>query len=758
MRILGLGTQLSDIFPALRNHDMGFGEKLAFRPHQIEALKRIRGWMKANLEKYQAAGERRDEQLDLLQASIVMPVGGGKTRVMVGAFATAIDLGLFRPGQDKFLILNHTTQIHQQNLKMAGVLNDYFQEKFGRPIKISEYKAEQKDFSGDLIVVSVPTVSGPEKRRAFTFELAKILGTEGRVPMVAIDEVHHLGLGIKKGLETWQELLKDLRSISPHFFRLGFTATPTGQEGSTLYKIGVMELMRARVTPHTYFVKTPGIDLSDIPLRGADFASDELANSLSSETNRKQRHLPLLAALERHGIQRPNPSPSGKAALEGVLGFGTELNYVKALAEDYRNYFLQGGEGTLRKRNLIGLGGDKGKISAKELEAGLTRFRSGEIDGITALVSGHTKEQQREQIFQAVARGEIEAVFTVDALVEGADLYMFSHQLGARPTFSAIKKAQERGRIKRRGPDEIDSDGKILRNPPKILFEVADRYNKAGHTLVPYGLVMGIAGHSEMKLGELYDLMPGNPTLVDKIDIQSKVETSPPGSKPGTKGPTGPSAGPKNPGGSRAQPDLNPAYQKLGELLGEILERYYQSDLEAMAWDLGEMPTHLEKLLNGEGWQNSVFFLQRISTLLYQGDRDRILKAYNEFLNKGNGDVRDVDYEILQQALQHLEVWEGLDPKQGFQFKAPSSQGPKDLELSPNFLKDLHQRRLGDVQWRSAWHLLYQYFTNQSSADPLQSERQQAAGGLATTLLRHLFLREHWEWDSTARFPLKYPT
>ena len=134
------------------------------------------------------------------------------------------------------------------------------------------------------------------------------------------------------------------------------------------------------------------------------------------------------------------------------------------MAEDYEDFLMRGLD---RAGGIVPGGGEGISKGGGEPSAISPVSRT-----VVALISGETR--MKDQVLNAVERGEIEAVFTVDALVEGADLHMFRHQLGARPTFSRIKKGQERGRINRRGPDEVGPKGELLQDQPRILFDVID--------------------------------------------------------------------------------------------------------------------------------------------------------------------------------------------------------------------------------------------------------------------------------------------
>ncbi|MCE9625390.1 MAG: DEAD/DEAH box helicase family protein [Deltaproteobacteria bacterium] len=593
---------------ALVNRDVGYGKDLSLREHQIAALHALRGRLRL-LQSFVEDGATPPPEA--LAGTIVMPVGGGKTRTMVAGFAAAMELGWMNPiNGDKLIILNHTDQIHGQNLKVAGTLSAYFKKKAGRPLKIGEYKADQKDVSGDVIVVSIPSIAEVGKGDAFQKSLKQALGDQGKVAMVAVDEVHHLGMGQGKSRETWAQAIQTIRDLSPQLFQIGFTATPTGKEAGRLFTVRERELMQAGVTPRTYLVKVDGIDLSQLKISASgEFEQRSLQSTLMGHPERNER---VYTALNERGMRAQKLAPSGKVKLEPVLGFGQDLKHAESLAEDYVKYFARQ-SGDLGDRRLALLGKNRGKITAKELQETLSQYREGKIDGIVALVSGIT-QGQKDPVLQAVERGEIEAVFTVDALVEGADLFMFSHQIGARPTFSRFKKGQERGRINRRGPDEVSAEGQLLRDPPKILFDVADRYHGEA-PLIRYGDILGIGGHTQLKNGEMLDAFSGEQAQEvdrsgEKISRRELGRPLPPKPLPKLR-------------------NLDSDWSPLIGQLEKVLSEYYHGDLGSLALDLGEAEGFVSELLEGRGWRNNRWFLQRLGTLLYQ-DRHEFTRAYRE--------------------------------------------------------------------------------------------------------------------------------
>jgi superfamily II DNA or RNA helicase len=716
------------IFPALVNQDVGFGRTLSLRPHQGAALNAIRG--RLALREAQLKDLKTGETLpaEYLSGTIVMPVGGGKTRTMMGGFAAAIEKGLFQAKRgDKLIILNHTDQIHEQNLKVTALLEPYFKRCFGRALQVSEYKAGEHDVSGDVVVVSIPSVNTEERRERFSQELQQALGEQGQIAMVAVDEVHHVEMGRGKGKETWLELLSSLRKIDPHFYQIGFTATPTGRE-TRIFKVSERELMWTGVTPRTYLVNVEGENLSQLKVAAGtgDFVTGELVSTLLKYPERNTR---TYASLEEHGLRKEKLSPSNKAQLEATLGFAADLSHARMMAEDYQKYFGKENGSPLHGRKLILLGGNKGKITKKELEDALQSYRRGEIDGIVTIVSGVTKGQ-KDPILEAVKRGEIEAVFTVDALVEGADLYMFTHLLGSRSTFSPTKKGQEKGRVNRRDPDEVSPQGQLLKDTPRILFDVIDRYDSFERSLVRYGEVMGIPGHTSLKTNRLFDALSGE--VVEKVNRSGQGVNRPKVTKLINE--NKPRPRPKAPQDS--------SWTNLIHLLQTVLAEKYHDNLESLALDLGEGEELVLRLLKGEGWENNRRFLKRLATLLYE-ERGKFFTVYNEERGTRDETVTPSDYAMLREAMALVEEWEGPMGEKGLEVRGHWDWGKEEIALSPKSLGRLYDKTLGDLSFRSLWRALFLYFKTKAENGGEELVRQKARKKYEE-LIHHFFMREAW--------------
>lgn len=733
-------SSFGTLVPALIGKDVGYGEGLALWPHQEAAHDKFIGLVRLR----NAMLEMGTVSEEMLRGTIVMPVGGGKTRTMVATFGAMIAEGAFSAARkDAFIILNHTDRIHGQNMDVAQLLGPYFEKKFGRPLRVTEYKADNKDVSGDVIVVSIPSVNTEERRGDFKSALSRRLGTigqarlpapeaqadGGQVVSVAVDEIHHLEMGDGKNKGSWRELMKDLRSVSPNLFRVGFTATPTGREGPYITRIRELDLMRSGVTPRTYFTKIPGIDLTQLKVSSSaiDFPIGKLVSTLIEHPKRNRN---IYEALEKSGLRGEATSPSGRARLEPTLFFAADLQHAAMMARDHKKYFGEGvaNNGNLRGRNIRLLGENGGMITEAELARAVGDYQSGAIDGITVVVSGKTNEKVRNAVLSVATSGEIEAVFNVDVWFEGADLWMFTHLVGARPTFSRYKKAQERGRVNRRGPNEFTRDGMLIIDRPRIVFDVMDEYHSHDRQLSRYSEVMGLLfGEVRVPDGALFDVLGGK--VVEEVDrLGGQVEHESVRELMAEHEKV-------------ARPaqitDLDPLVNKLWE----ILDGQYDGDVNAMAIDLGISEENLRGMLEGKGWINERWFMRRVATLLYQ-DRSMLVDVFNDMRGLGDPAVTPADMELVKGALTLYREWEGV--KEGEKIVIRGGPGGEGIEISGNSLYRLQTQALTDRQWRNMWRGIYTYFEEKAAESDLKGE---VARKWSSDLVKHYFEREGWNFD-----------
>lgn len=406
------------------------------------------------------------------------------------------------------------------------------------------------------------------------------------------------------------------------------------------------------------------------------------------------------------------------------------------LARDYLTHFGDPPRGNghggddLRARRLQLLGESRGQITRTELAHALAAYQTGTADALVAIVSGETAPEVRTEILAAVEHGEIEAVFNVDVWYEGADLYMFTHLLGARPTFSRVKKAQERGRVNRRGPTEVSAAGVLQRDPPKLCYDVIDNYHSFTRQLITYGIVMGVQGYTGIPEATLFDAMTeAAATNVDRTG------------KDATHTPIG--AGPVRLPPPRPSPEAlgTASWAPLIEQLWEVAASRYGGDLDSMALDLGLPLEALRALLAGQGWINMRWFLRRLATLLYQ-DRESLVRRYNDARELGDDRVTSADIDLLRRALAVYTEWEGEIAKavvieQGVMPSVPATA------ITPTAVQALSRGTLTDLAWRNLWHGLFRYFEKMSES-PEPTERTGEAWTWSVRLLQEFFVREKW--------------
>jgi len=597
------------------------------------------------------------------------------------------------------------------------LLKEYFIQVFRRALKVTEYKAENRDLTGDVVIVSIPTVNTEARRAEFDINLREELDGNS-VRMVAIDEVHHLEAAARGSKGSWRELLKTLRAISPQLYRAGFTATPTGREGAYIAMVKELSLIRSGVLPRTYVVRVDsGIDLSAVKVNrtGEEFSAIDLENTLLAHPDRNAR---IYQQLEAHGM-RDGPGDGRKANLRGTLVFAVDLNHAKMMAEGYAQYFANNEGGDLKNRSLKVIGNNRGRINEREIGEALVEYRDGTTDGIVAIVSGHTHDGVLKSVLSAVERGEIEAVFNVDVLSEGADLHMFSHLVGARPTFSTIRKGQERGRVNRRGPEDVTRDGQILNDRPKIIFDVEDRYLSFGRSPIYYRNLMGIS-MSNVAIGELYDVVAGN--TVDKVNEKGEGITRETASAVATP----------------------PARQSANGQTGlvskfwEILEAEYAGDTYLMALALGITEENLKDMLDGNGWINARWFLRRLATLLYQ-ERVAFVDIYNGIRDLGDESVTNEDIAIVRGAIALHREWETGDGE----IVVNDNDGLRAREerITNKMLYSLGINAVGKQQWRSMVAGLCLYFGIKAREG---GENGIAASQELEKLTTHVFKKMGW--------------
>jgi hypothetical protein len=679
-----------EIVEALIQHDVGYGRKLTGWEHQVGVRNLFRSRFKNRMDDLEKGVPTVNS------GTVVMPQGTGKTRTMVLCFASAIELGAYDPSRgDIFLILNSGDDIHNQNLNTIELLSAYFKKTFGINLKITQYKGGDKNLDGHAVVVSLPTINTEERLQVYVDALRKRLGATGRIVVQATDEIHHREMGRGKTKETVINAMDVAASICPSVFDLGFTATPTGNEGPYIARLKLIDMIRKRVSPRLQIVKTPGVVLDQVKVsrQASDVSPRQMVSALREFPG---RNVDIFKQVERYGLRMSQPSPSGRERFQGIIGFALDLEDARHNAEDFIRYCGRPGETGVRGRNLRLIGSDRGKITAQQLKEALASYEKGEIDGIVALVSGDTPDEVRETIKGRINQegreaGGIEMVQTVDIWIEGADLHMFSNQIRGL-SFSRIRTAQEMGRLNRRSPGDVTPQGKLLHDREKILFDPVDSTH-GDQEIIHYSDLIGVIGMGSLPVGSLFDVYSGQsigepgaaPAVLSSVEGESPTPT------------------PVDPAGKSSE---RSEWQKMGDILGELLKERYESQRQEMADDLGIPLEDLDRLLQGRGWVDRVAFLQRMATLLFL-PRNELLRRRREIKKQAVW----VDEEAVQSLQKAFGVFESSRGAVSGSVVIQGNGGWGEDELSLTDFDILHLREgnLNDREFFKIWRGLHLY-------------------------------------------------
>lgn len=674
------------ILEAAIAQDSGLGPDLTLWPHQLEALKAIEGDLRLLRDwkmRLNSGEVMPTPDLDFFQGTVVLPVGGGKTRLMSASFAQAIELGMYIEGVDKFFIFNHTNSIHRQNRKEVQRLNSYFKARFGRDMTVSEYKADQRDLSGDVVVLSIPTVQTAESRRTFKEELIKELsksGIRGQVIVGAVDEIHHMA-DDTGGAETWLKLMETMREVSPHFYREGFTGSESKREGRVIFRRTERQLLMAGITPRRILMRVEGMNLTSIRVsKAGNFNKTEITSALTDGPEAIARNTRIYEAMEKVELIRDTRRPSGKAHFQPFLYFADMLEHATFSAEQYARHFSATSAANpgsaLRERKVRVLGQKRGAIKKVDMERAITDYRAGIIDSIVCIISGDTSKvamplrdgstgDMTEYILEQLKdreNGCIEGAFTVEAIAEGTDAKGVKQQIGAHPRFSLRGKKQEAGRTNRRADGEISADGELVSDPPCVLYDVIDSYMKPGHALINYGNVVG-ALQPKTEFGVMFDVMAN--AEVETLDRSGRASPRPTAReqlderlKP-TPPPPRPPRPPVEESGSARQELV-----AMIELLREIIARDYEDNVDLVARDFNVTTDQILQLLAGEGWIDRPWFWRRLGTLLYQ-PRELFYEKLQEIRGRGasraiSDGMREAFSEVVDRGNSVLQIQRGL--------------------------------------------------------------------------------------------------
>ncbi|MFH1829482.1 MAG: DEAD/DEAH box helicase family protein [Pseudomonadota bacterium] len=654
----------------------GLPKSLSLRPHQIQILEAIRIDM----------ARARKHDVDF-EGTVISPTGSGKTRSMIATIAMADqEWGLGFESGNKVIITTHRKVIGRQNLKeVEELLGSYFREKYKRFLKVSHVGGGNKDYSGDVIIASIPTVGkDPE---AMVRDLKTELGDVATVPLLLMDEIHH------HEARTWQETKRALQKLNSEVYSLGFTATPSGQEPNPVIRLKPYELIRSGALPNLNLMRiNTRIHLDGLRSTRKDFNQGDLSDAI----NLKERHRLIMRAFEANGVRQVRGGEEGMAP---SLFFGVDLKHVMGMAEYYQEYFKSWAlELKDRKIRILGAKGSNGngleRMDLKEAKEVIAEAKEDKGSGLIAVVWGTMHNKVRDLIMKKFEAGEIEAVFNCDVLSEGFDGHFVRNLIGARPTLSAITKYQEAGRILRYG-EEVDDRGVLQEEIKRVVIDVHDilsdgRYQHSYREA--YGIPKVIAS------GELYDIRA--------TESAKAPEASPP--PPSDSNPE------ESPAPKEEQTLLPANWQRLlDELLGH-LDKAYAGDIDQMARDVGMGGDELLSLLTEDTGEINRRLVRRLATLLYL-DRQYFDGSYIQSLKESDGYEAIAVMELLKSGLEIYFEVEGKEPGP-VEMNVDYGVEEGRIKFTPSALKTLYRNQLRDQALDHLALGLYHYFKMQEGS------------------------------------------
>lgn len=329
-----------------------------------------------------------------------MPTGSGKTAI----FTTLIGI-LNKPVSDtepklKALVLVPKLDLVTQTIGEEVDGNTRGFTRFANDTTTSEYHGKRKDLSGDAVIMTYRSFNKLVQANQLPHDL---------FDMVVCDEAHNtLGTGIRSSLESY----------SADKLLIGVTATLDYAANKSvadvfnyeIASVGLREAIEAGfLAPIQCLAIRSDEKIESLGQGSADFSSKELAQLIVREWRNQQavEFAKQFVAEGRQGLISCVP--------------GQELAHAKLIAEQLRQEFILDPQ-------------------------------SGELRRISAVAVGsYTKPEERQRIYEAYERGDIDVLTYVDILTEGWDSTAAKFLVNLRPTTSPVNAVQRLGRILRPG-------------------------------------------------------------------------------------------------------------------------------------------------------------------------------------------------------------------------------------------------------------------------------------------------------------------
>ncbi len=339
-----------------------------------------------------------EHQLKILDHLAVQRVGGNKRNLVVAATGTgktmlaAFD---YRNLSDSLgrrptlLYVAHRTQIlNQARETFSRVLND---PNFGELLN-----GDHKPAAWQQVFATVESLSSFMRQYPGQLE-------PDHFYMLIVDEVHH------GAAQSYQDLF-DRKIFNPQYL-LGLTATPERMDGKDILpyfnhtisaELRLPEAVnRGLLVPFIYFGISDNIDLKKVHCTRGSYKDSELSD-LYTES-------PLSAERAALAISKVQEIADGEADLLHGLGFCVSVKHARYMADKFN-------------------------------EAGIR----------SQAVCGDMNEIDRAASIEALEKGELKFLFTVELFNEGVDIPCVNMLLMLRPTESLTIFVQQLGRGLRR--------------------------------------------------------------------------------------------------------------------------------------------------------------------------------------------------------------------------------------------------------------------------------------------------------------------
>lgn len=352
---------------------------------------------------------------------IKLPTGSGKTAI----FTTLIDI-INKPVKEdgsklKSLVLVPKLDLVGQTVGSGDKRDVRGFARFAKDTTVTEFHGHRKDLSGDAVVMTYRSFNKLVQQDALNTSLFDI---------VVCDEAHNaLGTQVQQSIERYA---KDK-------LLLGVTATPDYAENkkvanlfhNEIHNMNLKEAIEAGfLAPVQVMAITSDAEIESLSKGSLEYTEKELEKLIEHEW-RNQKAVEFaksFVAVGRQGIIACVP--------------GKNLAHPKLVAEQLQKEMIHDPvTGALRRIRAIAVG-------------------------------ANTSLDEREKLYAAFERGQIDVLTYVDLLTEGWDSDAAKFLINLRPTLSPVNAVQRAGRVLRRG------EGGAM----ATIVEFIDRSNKPQYT------------------------------------------------------------------------------------------------------------------------------------------------------------------------------------------------------------------------------------------------------------------------------------